>query len=161
MAKFWKDGTSGEFLLLPGFSVFMTDPTNCCCPDPCVVCDSGTTPIEVELTVPTGTLSGTYSGTPCSDYEGTFTLTQLSINPCVWNYTFGDGAVWILSLPGTVRVAFGEPPGGRIPAVVFRTAYPSSPPDCGFSALSLPWDTNEFGASCTSGSGKSVSITSL
>lgn len=159
MAKFWKKSGGGVFLQLPSSTQFMTDPTNCCCQDPCSVCAAGTTPLEYELVVPSGTLSGT----GCSTFEGTFTLSQTAVNPCVWRYFFGDGSYWeVLVTSLYVLVSYAEPPGGTLPAIYFRQSHTfSTSLDCAYSGKSVPWEQNFSGAVCTSSSGKTVTVNAL
>lgn len=68
MAKFWKDGTSGNFLLLPSSTEFMTDPSDCCCG--CVAAFS----YEEQATC--GEVDFTDESTP---------------TPVAWDWDFGDG----------------------------------------------------------------------
>lgn len=138
----------------------MTDPTACCCHDPCSICLSGTTAAEYELVVPSGTLTGT----GCSSYEGTFTLTQSSVNPCVFEYIFGDTAEWRLVLASTyVRVGFRDSTGMGIAShVVFVASHTfTTTLDCALSGKVLPFSSNDYPGDCQSASGEEVTVSAL
>lgn len=160
MAKFWRKSGGGVFLQLPSSTDFMTDATACCCQDPCSICAAGTTAAEYELTVPSGTLTGT----GCSAYEGTFTLSQSGINPCVFIYTFGDGALWNLVLASLyVRVGFIDSGGALASQVVFQQSHTfTTSLDCALSGKVVPFSSNDdLSCDCLSASGEEVTVSAL
>ncbi len=139
---------------------------DCCCvtAEPCIRCNSGTTPAYIRLRIPAGTLSGT----GCSAYEGEIVATQQAIlgvgasSACVWNYLYGatisdpnwaisknnlSGGTWRASLLTTSGVAF----------TAFELTGIGSTSNCDIGPTTLTW-TGENAPGCPSSSGKTVEI---
>ncbi|MCP4540259.1 MAG: hypothetical protein GY832_24230 [Chloroflexi bacterium] len=96
--------------------VLTGDDALCCCGVECPVCQDGTTPAEITVTVPDDwTPVGDCIDADCDDAIGDFVLsfTTSSINSCTWEYSFTpeDDCQWIeitlniINQSGTVTMA--------------------------------------------------------
>ncbi len=87
----WKDG---HILWVGGNIAHHAD---CCCPgDPCDFCN-GLTPLEFDVTIPSGHWgAGTCAIDDCNDAVGTFRLNQRVAGPsvCYWRYDFPSSTCW-------------------------------------------------------------------
>jgi hypothetical protein len=136
----------------------------------CLDCQLGTTPGQIQLTVPAGTYADATS--PCDEgcggLEGTFILDQTDDDPCVWELNTGiQCTIGMQSFEWSYRmfivtggpflvVELFDPPADI--HVQFTSPDFSFPLDCAFSGLASDHFINNLDIGCVSSTGKTVTL---
>lgn len=139
----------------------------CCCGGTCIHC-TGTTATTYEVVI-AGTLTDDSCPSGCSDYVGTFYLSQVS--DCVFEYvpagsfgctTFGvsgDTITLIFSGTTVVSVTWGFTYLGNINLMTFLKDYTPDQPACILTAEDIPFDSVGSSGWCTGASGLTCTVT--
>ena len=136
--------------------LYSTSDTSCpmCNAEDCTNCDGGATPPEMQVEI-FDLVNQSCGGDGCSDFEGTFVLTQDSGNACLWEYDCNncgacgglvdiDVDVQIVTsgsdyiVRGTLQIT-----GSTQTNVTFENNVGTSKPDCdGLNNMRLDWVSN-------------------